>query len=148
MCFLFPALNFSPISSRIQISEPCKALPSVAATVEGCLDGTFVAAAASRHKMLRLDQISRRLSVIKRAISQQDNPDQIASHRKLDSVPSWVAKTPCGRQMQLEKFRRAKAQILNEIQSARLCRQDSFGRKRDTAFQFWQIQGETSCNCF
>ena len=82
---------------------------------EGCLDGTFVAAAASRHKMLRLDQISRRLSVIKRAISQQDNPDQIASHRKLDSVPSWVAKTPCGRQMQLEKFRRAKAQILNEI---------------------------------
>lgn len=82
---------------------------------EGCLDGTFVAAAASRHKMLRLDQISRRLSVIKRAISQQDNPDQIASHQKLDSVPSWVAKTPCGRQMQLEKFRRAKAQILNEI---------------------------------
>ena len=82
---------------------------------EGCLDGTFVAAAASRHKMLRLDQISRRLSIIKRAISQQDNPDQIASRRKLNAVPAWVATTHCGRQTQLETFRRAKAQILNEI---------------------------------
>ena len=82
---------------------------------EGCLDGTFVAAAASRHKMLRLDQISRRLSILKRAISQQDNPDQIASRRKLNAVPAWVATTHCGRQTQLETFRRAKAQILNEI---------------------------------
>jgi hypothetical protein len=36
---------------------------------EGCLDGTFVAAVASRHKMYRLKQVPRRLAVIKRAIA-------------------------------------------------------------------------------
>lgn len=51
---------------------------------EGCLDGTFVAAAASRHKMFRLRQISRRLSVIKRAIAQLDNPDQSCRRRGRD----------------------------------------------------------------
>ncbi len=82
---------------------------------EGCLDGTFVAAAASRHKMFRLRQVSRRLSVIKRAIAQLDNPDQVASRRKLKGIPSWLAKTPSGRQEQLASFRAAKAKILDEI---------------------------------
>jgi transposase len=82
---------------------------------EGCLDGTFVAAAASRHKMFRLSQVSRRLSVIKRAIAQLDNPDQVASRRKLKGIPWWLAKTPNGRQQQLETFRAAKAKILDEI---------------------------------
>lgn len=82
---------------------------------EGCLDGTFVTAAASRHKMFRLRQVSRRFSVIKRAFSQLDNPDQVASRRKLKGIPSWLAKTPSGRQEQLESFRAAKAKILDEI---------------------------------
>jgi len=82
---------------------------------EGCLDGTFVAASASRHKMFRLTQVSRRLSVIKRAIAQLDDPAQQASRRKLETIPSWLAKTPDGRQQQLEKFRNAKAKILDEI---------------------------------
>ena len=82
---------------------------------EACLDGTFVAAAASRHKMFRLRQVSRRLSAIKRAIAQLDNPDQVASRRKLKGIPSWLAKTPSGREEQLELFRAAKAKILDEI---------------------------------
>lgn len=82
---------------------------------EGCLDGTFVAAAASRHKMFRLGQISRRLSVVKRAIRQLDDPDQVASPRKLRGIPGWLAKTPRGRQQQLEAFRAAKARIIEEI---------------------------------
>jgi hypothetical protein len=82
---------------------------------EGCLDGTFVAAAASRHKMFRLHQVSRRLSIIKRAISQLDNPNQVASGRKLKAFPSWLAKKPSGRQEQLESFRAAKTKILDEI---------------------------------
>lgn len=82
---------------------------------EGCLDGTFVAASASRHKMFRLKQVSRRLSVIKRAIAQLDDPSQIASRRSLSEIPSWLAKTPSGRQEQLESFRAAKQKILDEI---------------------------------
>lgn len=83
--------------------------------IEGCLDGTFVAAWASRHKMFRLEQISRRLSVIKRAIAQLDDANQAASRRPLKSIPSWLAKTASGRQDQLRSFRAAKAQILDEI---------------------------------
>lgn len=82
---------------------------------EGCLDGTFVAASASRHKMFRLRQISKRLSIMKRAIAQLDDPGQIASKGSLKRLPSWLAKTPGGRQEQLEHFRTAKARILDEI---------------------------------
>lgn len=82
---------------------------------EGCLDGTFVAAAASRHKMFRLKQVSRRLSIVKRAIAQLDDSAQVASKRKLKTIASWIAKTPNGRQEQLESFRNAKAKILDEI---------------------------------
>lgn len=82
---------------------------------EGCLDGTFVAASASRHKMFRLKQVSKRLSIMKRAIAKFDDPSQIASHRPLKRIPSWLAKTPGGRQEQLEHFRTAKARILDEI---------------------------------
>jgi hypothetical protein len=82
---------------------------------EGCLDGTFVAAAASRHKIFRLRKVSRRLSVIKRAIAQLDDPAQLASPRKLNGIPSWLAKTSSGRQGQLKSFRAAKAKILEEI---------------------------------
>ena len=65
--------------------------------------------------MFRLKQVSRRLSVIKRAIAQLDDPAQVASRRKLKGIPSWLAKTPSGRQEQLESFRAAKAKILDEI---------------------------------
>jgi len=82
---------------------------------EGCLDGTFVAASASRHKMFRLKQVSRRLSIIKRAIAMLDDPSQIASSRPLKKVASWLGKTPSGRQEQLQRFRAAKAKILDEI---------------------------------
>lgn len=82
---------------------------------EGCLDGTFVAASASRHKIFRLKQVSRRLSVIKRAIATLDDPLQRASSRPLRALPCWLAKTPCGRQQQLEAFRHAKWKILDEI---------------------------------
>lgn len=82
---------------------------------QGCLDGTFVAAAASRHKMFRLNQVSRRLSVLKRAVAQIDDPHQVASQRKLKGIPSWLAKTPSGRQEQLDRLRRAKAKLLDEI---------------------------------
>ncbi len=86
---------------------------------EGCLDGTFVAASASRHKMFRLKQVSRRLSILRRVIAQLDDPTQVASKKKLKAIASWVGKTPDGRQQQLGKFTDAKAKILDEIRGNR-----------------------------
>lgn len=82
---------------------------------QGCLDGTFVAASASRHKMLTLDQISQRLGALKRAISQWDDARQAASRRPLKSIPYWLARTATGRTRQLQDYHAAKARILEEI---------------------------------
>lgn len=95
---------------------------------EACLDGTFVAAAASRHKMFPLKRVSRRLAVIKRAIRQWDDPSQTASQRPMKGRPSWLAETATGRQQQLQDFRAAKAKIVEEI---RLNRQAPSSLKRD-----------------
>lgn len=65
--------------------------------------------------MFRLKQVSKRRSFVKRAIAQLDDPSQIASHRPPQRIPSWLAKTPAGRQEQLEHFRTTKSRILDEI---------------------------------
>ena len=97
---------------------------------DGCLDGTFVSATASRHRVYRISQISRRLSIIKRAIAQRDDPLQVASNRPLKGLPSWLAKTSAGRQQQLKRFRRAKAEILEQTSENR-ARPKSLRRKED-----------------
>ena len=95
---------------------------------DGCLDGTFVSATASRHRVYRISQVSRRLGIIKRAIAQHDDARQIASSRPLKTLPAWLAKTPAGRQQQLERFRRAKAEILEQTRENR-ARPKSLRRK-------------------
>jgi transposase len=81
----------------------------------GCLDGTFVAASASRHKMFTLKQISRRRSLIKRCIVMLDDANQTAAAKPLKTIPGWVAKTPAGRQRQRDQFHQAKKEILDKI---------------------------------
>ena len=97
---------------------------------DGCLDGTFVAATASRHHVYRISQLSKRMGIIKRAIAKLDDAGQVASTRPLRRLPSWLAKTPAGRQQQLERFRRAKAEILEQIAENR-SRPKSLQRQED-----------------
>lgn len=97
----------------------------------GCLDGTFVSATASRHRIYRISQISKRLGIIKRAIAQTDDAPQVASSRPLKTLPGWLAQTPAGRQQQLARFRRAKAEILEQIRENRT-RPKSLRRKEDS----------------
>lgn len=97
---------------------------------DGCLDGTFVASTASRHHVYRISQISKRLAIIKRAIAGLDDVRQVASNRPLQSLPSWLAKTPQGRRQQLMRFRHAKAEILEQIRENR-SRPKSLQRKED-----------------
>lgn len=87
---------------------------------ECCLDGTFSAAAASRHKIFNLKQISRRCGRLKQAIHQLDNPHQVASRKVLLSVPRWIAKTAIGRQQQLQQYTAAKLRMLENIEKNRL----------------------------
>ena len=98
---------------------------------DGCVDGTFVSATASRHRVYRISQISKRLSIIKRAIAQMDDARQVASSRPLQTLPSWLAQTPAGRQQQLGRFRRAKAEILGQIRENRT-RPKSLRRKEES----------------
>ena len=83
------------------------------------LDGTFTAAAASRHKIRNLKQINRRLSQIKRAIGMLDDPAQVAAKQPMTRTPRWIAPTPKGRQQQLNRFRQAKRKLLQNIQENR-----------------------------
>jgi hypothetical protein len=82
---------------------------------ECSLDGTLTAAAASRHKIYNLKQINRRLNRLKRAVRRLDDPSQRASSNSLDAIPKWIAPTPSGRQEQLDRFRRAKRRMLENI---------------------------------
>ena len=86
---------------------------------DGCLDGTFVDASASRHKHFSLSKISSRLNVLKRAVTQLDKVPHVAAKKPLLKTPYWLARTPAGRQRQLQQYRNAKSQILKEIEGNR-----------------------------
>lgn len=82
---------------------------------ECAIDGTFTAAAASRHKIFNLKQINRRLSKLKRIIRQLDNPSQISASKAVKAIPGWVAATPKGRQEQRQRLFEAKRRMLENI---------------------------------
>lgn len=86
---------------------------------QGCLDGTMVAACASRHTVLRVQQVSKRLNIIKRAIATKDDKKQVASSKPLNHYPRWLGKTASGRKKQLLRYRLAKRRLLDEIQANR-----------------------------
>ena len=86
---------------------------------EGSLDGTFTAASASRHKIFNLGQINRRLNQLKRAVKALDHSDQIASKKRLDKIPRWIAPTMAGRARQLNRFRQAKRRLLQKVRENR-----------------------------
>lgn len=88
--------------------------------IDGCLDGTFVDASASRHKRLDLVGISSRLNVIKRAIAQIDKVPQVAAKKPLLETPYWLAGTTVGRRRQLQQYSNAKRQLLKEIRENRI----------------------------
>lgn len=83
------------------------------------LDGTFTAAAASRHKIFNLKQVNRRIAILKRAIRQLDDLNQVASRKPLQQVPRWIAATPRGRKRQLNQYRQAKQRMLENIEKNR-----------------------------
>ena len=86
---------------------------------ECAIDGTFTAAAASRHKLFNLKQLNRRLSKLKRIIRKLDNPSQIAAAKAVAAIPKWVAATAKGRQEQRLRYFNAKRRMLENIEKNR-----------------------------
>lgn len=97
-----------------QMIQRAKLMGSIDPT-EGCQDGTMVAACASRHVVLNLSQVSKRLNIIKRAIAAKDDENQIASRATLKHFPRWLGKTASGRQRQILRYRSVKLRLLEEI---------------------------------
>lgn len=71
----------------------------------GVLDGTSVRAHASRHHLFSEEKIKKRLEELT-ATAARD-----AGGQPVESWPAWMASTPAGRQRQLEKYKRAAAQL-------------------------------------
>jgi hypothetical protein len=87
----------------------------------GSLDGSFVAANASRHRLLnekRLDKRRQELASMCERDDQGETPE---------AVPAWMAKTPATRMEQAERYERAKSR-LNEFQA--MNQRQNPGRRR------------------
>jgi transposase len=75
---------------------------------KGSLDGTAIAASASRHRLLNLARLERRLTELDRAIA-ADRAGQDPG-----PIPGWMARSPATRRRQRHRFARARRSLLNE----------------------------------
>jgi len=65
------------------------------------LDGSTVAALASRHRLSTLDQVTKRLDLLEQAITADQN------NEPLTSEPYWMGNTCSGRNAQQDRYRKA-----------------------------------------
>jgi transposase len=99
---LLPELNRQPLRAAIDAG--------LTPATRAVLDGTTIAANASRHKLVNEETLHRRLAELETAIAadQRDAP--------LAEYPGWMAATPAGRLHQQQRFRRT-ATRLAELQA-------------------------------
>jgi hypothetical protein len=71
----------------------------------GVLDGTTIRACASRHHLVHEQRLQRRLGELTVAVERD------AAGEPVESQPYWMAGTVDGRKRQLERYRRAEAQL-------------------------------------
>lgn len=72
---------------------------------EGVLDGTFVRACASRHRMVNMSTLQRRHAELD-AVLTKDAADQ-----PVENMPKWMAKTPAGREELAERYTKAHEEL-------------------------------------
>jgi Transposase DDE domain len=82
----------------------------VTSATRGALDGSSVAANASRHRLLNEDRLTTRHSELEQARTADE------TGQPPESVPGWMAKTPEGRTAQEERYRQAQIR-LKELQA-------------------------------
>ncbi len=73
------------------------------------LDGTSARSAASRHELSNWDKLTKRLHELEAAVVQD------ATGKAIEPQPPWMAATPAGRQAQLQRYRRAGAELADRV---------------------------------
>lgn len=99
---LLDELNAQPLRLAIELG--------LTPAARGALDGTLVAANASRHKLLNEATLSRRADELAAAV----RADELAA--PAPAVAAWMAKTPAGRRGQQRRLRQAQ-QRMGELQA-------------------------------
>ena len=74
----------------------------------GSLDGTLIAAHASRHRLVNLSRLRRRLEELDRVIAADK------TRQDPGPIPGWMARDPATRQRQRYRFREAQRKLLKE----------------------------------
>lgn len=72
---------------------------------QGALDGTLVAANASRHKLVKRKKLQERLAQLQEAVERD------RQNLETTDLPAWMAKTVRGRQHQQARYRRAEERM-------------------------------------
>ena len=104
---------------RDRLSEPVFAMHAqtvqqaiaegLTAAQEAVLDGTSVRACASRHQLLNEDKLTKRLQELSTAVAQD------AAGEQSQDRPRWMARTPSGRRVQLERYRKAGDELADRL---------------------------------
>src|SRR3954470_24936769 len=72
----------------------------------GSLDGTLIAANASRHRLVNLSRLERRLAELDRVLAADK------TGRDPGAIPAWMARTPARRRRQRDRFGQARRTLL------------------------------------
>jgi transposase len=86
------------------------------------LDGTLIAALASRHRLVNQKTLSERLELLQQAVSTE------SQGRPLENPPGWMAKHPATRQTQLLQYRQAQTRM-DQLQAENANRTSSKRKK-------------------
>jgi transposase len=79
------------------------------AAENGVLDGTSTRACASRHQLANEDKLTKRLHELNAAVAQD------AAGQSIESRPRWMAETPKGRRVQLQRYRLAGDELAERL---------------------------------
>ncbi len=74
----------------------------------GSLDGTLIAANASRHRLVNLSRLERRLAELDRVIATDK------TGRNAGAIPAWMARSPATRRRQRYRFGAARRKLLKQ----------------------------------
>ena len=79
--------------------------------VRASLDGTFVAARGSRHHLLDLARLDKRLALLERAIAGDDEVATDCGGDPPGERPRWMARSPQGRKNQRRRYQAARLRL-------------------------------------
>ncbi len=79
------------------------------------LDGTFTAARGSRHHLLNLKRLEKRLAQLQQAIAADEAVATDLGGGVQTRLPRWMARSPGGRQQQSQRYQKARQRLLDKL---------------------------------